>query len=130
MAKRPSTQLSAADACETEFVDRDRAEKVLATLGDDRAVSGDVADLFRAVSDPTRVTILRALSVTSLCNCDLAAVLGISESAVSHQMRELRLMKLVQAERRGRMVYYGLGDTHIRHILDDTIRHVSEGGRG
>ena len=61
-----------------------------------------------------------------LCNGDLAAVLGISESAVSHQMRELRLMKLVTAERRGRMVYYRLTDTHIQHIFQDTLRHVQE----
>ena len=113
------------EACETRYVDRDRVEDAERALGDRRAVS-DVADLFRAVADPTRVAILRALCTASLCNCDLAALLGVSESAVSHQMRELRLMKLVTAERRGRMVYYTLSDTHIRHILDDTFRHVGE----
>jgi ArsR family transcriptional regulator len=125
MARRPST---ADEACETAYVDPTRVASVLKRLGD-RTVSADVANLFRAVSDPTRVIILQSLSVTSLCNCDLAAILGISESAVSHQMRELKLMKLVQSERRGRMVYYSLGDTHIRHILDDTVRHVREGSR-
>jgi len=113
------------EACETRYVDRDRVEQVLRALGD-RGAASDVADLFRAVADPTRVAILQALGNASLCNCDLAAVLGISESAVSHQMRELRLMKLVTAERRGRMVYYTLSDTHIRHILEDTFRHVRE----
>ena len=93
----------------------------------DRRDAGNVANVFRAVSDPTRVTILQAVAEAALCNCDLAAILGISESAVSHQMRELRLMKLVTAERRGRMVYYTLRDTHIRHILEDTLRHVREG---
>jgi ArsR family transcriptional regulator len=116
------------EACEAAYVDPARVASVLKRLGD-RTVSADVANLFRAVSDPTRVIILQALSVTSLCNCDLAAILGISESAVSHQMRELKLMKLVQSERRGRMVYYSLGDTHIRHILDDTVRHVRESSR-
>ena len=59
---------------------------------------------------------------------DIAGILRLSESAVSHQMRELRLMKLVTAENRGRMVYYRLADTHIRHILEDTLRHVQEDG--
>ena len=92
----------------------------------DRESAVAVADLFRVLADPTRVSIIHALSVAELCNGDLAAVLGISESAVSHQMRELRLMKLVTAEKRGRMVYYRLTDTHIRHIFADTLRHVQE----
>ena len=104
-------------------------EKVAAVLRElvQRPAAGDVADLFRVLADPTRVTILHALSMESLCNCDLAAILGISESAVSHQMRELRLTKLVTAERRGRMVYYRLADSHVRHVLQDTLRHVREG---
>ena len=55
-----------------------------------------------------------------------AAVLGISESAISHQMRELRLLKLVTAEKRGRMVYYRLADSHIRHVFEDALKHVKE----
>lgn len=87
-----------------------------------------VANVFRLLADPTRVAILHALSLAELCNGDLAQILGVSESAVSHQMRELRLMKIVSAEKRGRMVYYRLTDTHIRHIFEDTLRHVREGG--
>ena len=110
------------------FVDRERADAVIdAMIG--RATATDVADLFRVLADPTRVSIIHALSVSELCNGDLAAVLEISESAVSHQMRELRLMKLVTAEKRGRMVYYRLTDTHIRHIFEDTLRHVQEDSR-
>ena len=92
----------------------------------ERSTAADVADVFRVLSDPTRVSIIHALTLRELCNGDLAAVLGISESAVSHQMRELRLMKLVTADRRGRMVYYRLTDTHIQHIFQDTLRHVQE----
>lgn len=93
-----------------------------------RATAADVADVFRVLSDPTRVSIIHALSLEELCNGDLATVLGISESAVSHQMRELRLMKLVTADRRGRQIYYRLTDTHIQHIFQDTLRHVQEDG--
>ena len=107
-----------------QHVDRRQVAALRSVVGRESAVA--VADLFRVLADPTRVSIIHALSVAELCNGDLAAVLGISESAVSHQMRELRLMKLVTAEKRGRMVYYRLTDTHIRHIFADTLRHVQE----
>ena len=107
------------------YVDPGRVEAVLCSLGE-RKTATAVADVFRLLADPTRVAIVHALSVAELCNSDLASVVGLTESAVSHQMRELRLMKLVTAERRGRMVYYRLADTHIRHIFEDTLRHVQE----
>jgi len=94
-----------------------------------RATAGEVADVFRVLADPTRVSIIHALSLGELCNSDLAAVLGMTESAISHQMRDLRLLKLVTAERRGRSVYYRLTDSHIQHIFADTLRHVQEDAR-
>ena len=114
------------DLCAARYIDAGRVEAVLCSLID-RAAAEDVANVFRVLADPTRVAIIHALSFAELCNCDLESVLRISESAVSHQMRELRLMKLVSAEKRGRMVYYRLADTHIRHIFEDTLRHVREG---
>ena len=124
----PLMAVQVKEATTARFVDREQATAVIdAMIG--RATATDVADLFRVLADPTRVSIIHALSVSELCNGDLAAVLGISESAVSHQMRELRLMKLVTADKRGRMVYYRLTDTHIRHIFEDTLRHVREDSR-
>lgn len=114
------------DVCQVRYVDADLVESVLCNLVERETATG-VADLFRVLADPTRVLILHALSMASLCNCDLASILGVTESAVSHQMRELRLRKLVTAERRGRMVYYSLSDTHVRHVFQDTLRHVQEG---
>ena len=114
------------DLCEARYIDAERVEAVLCSLID-RGAAEDIANVFRVLADPTRVAIIHALSFAELCNCDLASVLNISESACSHQMRELRLMKLVSAEKRGRMVYYRLSDTHIRHIFEDTLRHVREG---
>ena len=116
-------------AGEIRYVDRDRVEAVLCALVE-RETATAVADVFRVLADPTRVSIIHALSQAELCNSDLASILRISESAVSHQMRELRLMKLVTAEKRGRMVYYRLTDTHIRHIFEDTLRHVREDADG
>jgi DNA-binding transcriptional ArsR family regulator len=117
------------EVCDVRYIDRERVEAVLCHLVE-RGPAEDVANVFRVLSDPTRVAIIHALSLAELCNCDLASILGISESAVSHQMRELRLMKLVSADKRGRMVYYRLTDTHIRHIFEDTLRHVREGADG
>jgi len=117
------------DVCEATYIDRERVEAVLCSLVD-RSAAEDVSNVFRVLADPTRVVIIHALSLAELCNCDLASILGISESAVSHQMRELRLMKLVTAEKRGRMVYYRLTDSHIQHIFRDTLRHVQEADDG
>jgi DNA-binding transcriptional ArsR family regulator len=89
-----------------------------------------VAGLFWALADPTRVRIIHALSISELCNSDLADILGLTESAISHQMRDLRLMNLVRAERRGRMVFYRLNDAHVQHIFLDTLRHVEEPSDG
>jgi DNA-binding transcriptional ArsR family regulator len=113
--------------CEVRFIDEDEVKAVLCSLVE-RQDSARIANLFRVLADPTRVSILHALSLAELCNCDLAAIIGISESAVSHQMRELRLTNVVTAEKRGRMVYYRLADSHIRHVLEDTLKHVREGG--
>ena len=110
-------------------MDRERVEAVLCSIVG-RETAAAVADVFHVLADPTRVSIIHALSLAELCNCDLASILGITESAVSHQMRELRLLKLVTAEKRGRMVYYRLSDTHIRHIFEDTLRHVHENSHG
>jgi DNA-binding transcriptional ArsR family regulator len=118
-----------AEVGKTTYIDRDRVEAVLCSLLS-RESAAAIATVFRVLADPTRVSIIHALSFSELCNCDLASILGISESAVSHQMRELRLLKLVTAEKRGRMVYYRLSDAHIQHVFQDTFRHVQEGRDG
>lgn len=85
-----------------------------------------VSRLFWALADPTRVRIVHALTLAQLGNGEIAELVGLSESAVSHQMRELRLLNIVRAERHGRTVCYSLNDTHVRHIFEDTLRHVQE----
>ena len=84
--------------------------------GDPDTVGG-LADTFRALGDPTRVRILDVLSHGELCVCDLAAVLSLSQSAVSHQLRLLRGLRLVRARREGRMVFYALDDRHVIDLL-------------
>ena len=85
-----------------------------------------LADTFRVLGDPTRVRILDALSAGELCVCDIASLVGISESAVSHQLRLLRGMRLVRPRRAGRLVYYAVDDQHILELLKQALTHVEE----
>lgn len=86
-----------------------------------------LAETFRLLGDATRVRILDALSHGELCVCDLAALIGLSESAVSHQLRQLRGMRLVRPRRAGRLVFYALDDQHIMSLFEQGLRHVQEG---
>ena len=87
-----------------------------------------VAATFGVLADPTRTRIVHALSVSDeeLCVCDLAVLLGISQSALSHQLRLLRDRRVVARTKRGRMMYYRLADDHIRHVFSDGLRHAAE----
>jgi DNA-binding transcriptional ArsR family regulator len=85
-----------------------------------------VAGVFRLLGDPTRVRLVDALNHGERCVCDLATLVGMSESAVSHQLRLLRAARLVRARRTGRMAYYSLDDHHVVGLLHDTRKHVEE----
>ena len=85
-----------------------------------------LAETFKLLGDPTRVRILDVLSKAELCVCDIASMLGSSESAVSHQLRLLRSMRLVRARRDGRLVFYALDDQHIVNLFQEGLRHVQE----
>jgi DNA-binding transcriptional ArsR family regulator len=87
-----------------------------------------VADVFKLLGDPTRVRILDALSLGERCVNDLATLLGLSESALSHQLRLLRGARLVRVRRTGRLAYYTLDDHHVIGILHDMRKHVEEHG--
>lgn len=85
-----------------------------------------IAETFKVLGDPTRVRILDAVAAGELCVCDIAALVGISESAVSHQLRLLRGMRLVRPRRAGRHVFYVLDDQHIVELLRLAVTHVQE----
>ena len=86
----------------------------------------ELADTFAVLGDPTRVRLVDALSHGELCVSDLADLIGLTESAVSHQLRLLRSLRIVRARRAGRLVYYQLDDAHIRTLLDQGRRHIEE----
>jgi DNA-binding transcriptional ArsR family regulator len=113
------------DVCDLVQIDLPRVRKIRAALVAPDAVEG-LAETFSALGDPTRVRILDALSHGELCVCDLAAVLKLSQSAVSHQLRLLRGLRLVRPRRDGRVVFYSLDDQHIMSIFKQTLQHVEE----
>ena len=86
----------------------------------------DVADLFKAFSDTTRIKILYALFESELCVNDIAQVVGLSQSAVSHQLRLLKASKLVKFRREGKAIYYSLDDDHVRTMIALGMEHVEE----
>jgi DNA-binding transcriptional ArsR family regulator len=118
-------QVRPAEACDVSDADPVRVAGARAALIDDRE-AGDLAETFRVLGDPTRVRIVDAISRGELCVCDIAAVVGQSESAVSHQLRILRGMRLVRSRRQGRMVYYALDDQHILDLFEQGRRHIRE----
>lgn len=86
----------------------------------------DVADFFKVFADSTRIRILWALEESEMCVCDLAVLLNMTKSAISHQLRTLRLAKLVKFRKEGKVVYYSLDDNHIKEILLTALEHVTE----
>jgi ArsR family transcriptional regulator, lead/cadmium/zinc/bismuth-responsive transcriptional repressor len=114
-----------AEACDVIQIDLNRVRRLRAALVDGATVTA-LADTFSALGDPTRVRILDVLSHGELCVCDLAAVLSLSQSAVSHQLRLLRGLRLVRARRSGRMVFYALHDSHVTDLLNQGLTHVGE----
>ena len=99
----------------------DRRRQLLA----ERSVE-TIAETFRVVGDPTRIRMLDALAAGELCVCDIASIVGMSESAVSHQLRLLRSMRLVRTRRAGRQIFYTLDDQHILQLLRLAATHVEE----
>ncbi|MDQ3460915.1 MAG: metalloregulator ArsR/SmtB family transcription factor [Deinococcota bacterium] len=113
------------DLCEVSCVHPEAVSKAKAALPNEENVQ-DASLLLKAVADPTRLRLLSALATTELCVCDLAAVLGMSESAVSHQLRVLRTSRLVRYRKEGRIAYYRLSDNHVTDLLAGALEHARE----
>lgn len=86
----------------------------------------DLAELFKVFGDSTRIKILCALVESDMCVCDIAFLLNMTQSAISHQLRVLKQARLVKNRKEGKVVYYSLEDTHVKHIFDQGLIHVNE----
>ena len=100
-------------------------QKVLGEMPDDETLY-DLAELFKVFGDSTRVKILYALFESELCVCDIAQLLGLTQSAVSHQLRVLKASRLVKPRRDGKTVFYSLADDHVRKIIAQGMDHIME----
>src|SRR5918993_3213139 len=94
---------------------------------DQQSIEG-LTEIFRVLGDPTRVRILDVLSQAERCVGDLAGQLGMTESAISHQLRLLRNARIVRSRRDGRMIFYSLDDRHVLTLFEQGLRHVQEAG--
>ncbi len=113
------------ECCDFIHAHEDIVEKVRGTMpGEDTLY--DLTELFRIFADSTRVRILYVLEESEMCVCDLAALLGMTQSAISHQLRALKNARLVKARRDGKTVFYSLADQHVKTILDQGLEHISE----
>ena len=113
------------ETCEVFHLDPVKVASLKTKLLSEGSV-GALAETFKVLGDTTRVRMLDALSRSELCVCDLARLLGLSESAVSHQLRLLRGMRLVRPRREGRMMFYRLDDHHIVRLFAQGLDHVEE----
>ncbi len=114
-----------APLCENESIHLDVVSEVRGRMAEPEEYT-QLAELLKLFGDPTRARLLHALELHELCVCDLAALLGVTKSAVSHQLKALRLANLVRFRREGQTVYYSLADDHVRAILEMGFEHIKE----
>ncbi len=108
---------------DASHIDEAQVQQARSHLIDD-ATAGRLAETFKALSDPTRVRIISALSNAELCVHDIASTLDMSQSAISHQLRTLRELRLVKFRRQGRHIYYSLDDEHIQDLFQQGLDHI------
>ena len=113
------------EKCAEECVHGDIVRKASENLPDEEILY-DLAELFKVFGDSTRVRIICALFENEMCVCDIAAVLNMTQSAISHQLRVLKQARLVKYRRDGKTVYYSLSDDHIKTIFDQAFEHITE----
>ncbi len=111
--------------CAVTQVHPDAVERVRGLLPRDETLY-DLAELFKIFGDSTRVKILYALLESELCVCDIAKLMDVSQSAVSHQLRVLKASKLVKFRREGKTIFYSLADDHVVSILSQGMEHIEE----
>lgn len=114
-----------AEKCDCMHVHEDMIEMVEAHMPQEEELA-DLAEFFRVFGDTTRIRILYVLMCSEVCVCDIANLLGMTQSAISHQLRVLKQMDLVKNRREGKTIFYSLADGHIKSILSQGLEHINE----
>ena len=122
---KATSKIKPADVCQTKCVHTDVVARVVKTLKPESTLQ-QLGEFYKVLGDPTRLKVLTALARAELCVCDIACLTGMSESAISHQLRVLRAARLVKYRRAGRIVYYSLADSHVSQIVEQGLEHVEE----
>ncbi len=113
------------EKCECMHIHEDVLKKVNEHMPQEEQLA-DLADFFRVFGDRTRIRILYVLMCSEMCVCDIATILGMTQSAISHQLRVLKQMDLVKNRREGKTIFYSLADSHIKLILSQGLEHINE----
>ncbi|MFR3728208.1 ArsR/SmtB family transcription factor [Lacrimispora sp.] len=116
---------SEVDQCDFICIHEGIVNKVIKAMPKEQELL-DLAEFYKIFGDPTRVKILYVLSQSEMCVCDIANLLGMGQSAISHQLRVLKQMRLVKFRREGKTVFYSLADGHIETILAQGMEHINE----
>ncbi len=111
--------------CELMHVHEQIVEKVQSEMPDEDVLF-DLSELFKVFGDSTRIRILYCLFASEMCVCDIATLLNMTQSAISHQLSVLKKNKLVKSRREGKTIFYSLADSHVRTMLDQGVEHVTE----
>jgi ArsR family transcriptional regulator, lead/cadmium/zinc/bismuth-responsive transcriptional repressor len=111
--------------CSSKVIHMEAVEKTKEMMLSDSDIY-DISELYKILGDPTRVKILCALTASEMCVCDMAYLLGMTQSAVSHQLRVLKQSRLVRYRKEGRIVFYMLDDSHVKGMLECGLEHISE----
>ena len=118
-------EVSSNERCDCNVIHEDVVNQVRDRMPQEESLY-DLAELFKVFGDSTRVKILWALNEAEMCVCDIAVLLNMTQSAISHQLRVLRQATLVKNRREGKVVYYSLDDDHVKHIFDQGFIHINE----
>ncbi len=113
------------EICEINMIHEDTVNNVKNMMPEDGLIY-DIAELFKVFADSTRMKIIYALMENELCVCDIAVIVGTTQSAISHQLRILKQSKLVKFRKEGKVVYYSLDDEHISQIVKKGREHIEE----
>ena len=113
------------ESCSCNIIHKDVVEEVKDKLPQEEILY-DLAELFKVFGDSTRIKIICSLFESEMCVCDLSALLNISQSAISHQLRVLKSARLDKFRRAGKVIYYSLDDEHIKQIFDAGLHHITE----
>lgn len=123
-AAEAEEEAEASDQCEMEYVHSETVRSVKESSGDSEHLV-ELAELFKALSEPSRLRIIHSLMQRELCVCDLCDVLGMQQSAVSHQLRVLRNLRIVKRRKEGKMMYYSIDDQHIEGLFLQGLHHIA-----